>query len=114
MKLTKKLLAILALLPVFALFVACGEDPTNNDGPNDKPGSEDESGYEDIKVVDGKVRFYISERENSTRTASGMSARNWATSKVVVNGKSYSVEFTDEQAAIISAYAKEARENYTE
>lgn len=97
MKLTKKLLAILALLPVFALFVACGEDPTNSEGTNDKPDSGNESGYEDIKVVDGKVRFYISERENSTRTASGMSARNWATSKVVVNGKSYSVEFTDEQ-----------------
>ena len=88
---------MLALMPLFALFVACGEDPTNEEKPDEKPDTGGEDGYEDIRVVDGKVRFYISEKENSTRTASGLSARNWATSKVVVNGKSYNVEFTDEQ-----------------
>ena len=103
MKLTKKLIAMLALLPLFALFVACGEDPTNPDDPNngngdqpgDKPGTEEK--YEDIKVVDGKVRFYLKEKENSTRTATNMTARDWAKSKVEMNGKTYAVDFTDEQ-----------------
>ena len=99
MKLTKKLFAMLALLPIFALCVACGEDPTGQDGPNnngDDPNDEQEQ-YEDIKVVDGKVRFYLKEKENSTRTATNMTARDWAKSKVEMNGKSYSVQLSDEK-----------------
>ena len=98
MKLTKKLVAMLALLPIFALCVACGEDPTGQDGPNnngDKPNDEQEQ-YEDIKVVEGKVRFYLKEKDNSTRTATNMTARDWAKSKVEMNGKSYSVQFSDD------------------
>ena len=98
MKLTKKLVAMLVLLPIFALCVACGEDPTGQDGPNnngDKPNDEQEQ-YEDIKVVEGKVRFYLKEKENSTRTATNMTARDWAKSKVEINGKSYSVQFSDD------------------
>ena len=100
MKFAKKVLAMLALLPIFALCVACGEDPTGQDGPNsgndDNPNGEQEK-YEDIKVVDGKVRFYLKEKANSTRTATNMTARDWAKSKVEMNGKSYDVEFTDEE-----------------
>ena len=99
MRLSGRAVAMLVVLPIFALCVACGEDPLSGDNPNNNPGEGGTDGYEDIKVVDGKVRFYLSEQENSTRTASGMSARNWATSKVVVNGKSYSVEMTDEETA---------------
>ena len=98
MKLTKKLFAMLALLPIFALCVSCGEDPTGQDGPNnngDEPNDEQEQ-YEDIKVVEGKVRFYLKEKENSTRTATNMTARDWAKSKVEMNGKSYSVQFSDD------------------
>ena len=88
----------LFIIFIITLLVACGQDPVDNGNDNtDTDSPENSDGYEDIKVVDGKVRFYISEKENSTRTASGLSARNWATSTVVVNGKSYPVEFTDEQ-----------------
>ncbi len=97
-KITNYCRASLFIIFIITLLVACGQDPVDNGGDGtgtDTP--ENSDGYEDIKVVDGKVRFYISEKENSTRTASGLSARNWATSTVVVNGKSYPVEFTDEQ-----------------
>ena len=99
MKFAKKVLAMLALLPIFALCVACGEDPTGQDGPNNNgdESNDEQEQYEDIKVVNGKVRFYLKEKENSTRTATNMTARDWAKSKVEMNGKSYDVEFTDEE-----------------
>ena len=99
MNLTKRIIAMLALLPVFALFVACGEDPTGPNGPNNSNGDDPngEEQYEDIKVVDGKVRFYLKEKENSTRTATNMTARDWAKSTVEMNGKSYNVELSDEE-----------------
>ena len=101
MKLTKKLFAMLALLPIFALMVACGDDPVSGEDPKDDPTEQPgdkpaEEEYEDIKVVDGKVRFYLREKENSTRTATGMTARDWAKSKVVMNGSTYKVDLTDE------------------
>ena len=102
MKLTKKLIAMLALAPIFALCVACGEDPIpGNDDPNngngDTPGGEEQEKYEDIKVVDGKVRFYLKEKSDATRTATNMTARDWAKSKVEMNGKSYNVELSDDE-----------------
>ena len=97
-KITNYCRASLFVIFIITLLVACGQDPVDNGNDNtDTDSPENSDGYEDIKVVDGKVRFYISEKENSTRTASGLSARNGATSTVVVNGKSYPVEFTDEQ-----------------
>ena len=102
MKFTKKIIALLAVLPLFALCVACGEDPTNNgDKPADEPGETPGGGneqeqYEDITVVDGKVRFYLKEKADATRTATGMTARDWAKSSVLVGGKSYAVEMTDD------------------
>ena len=90
---------MLAIMPIFALCVACGEDPTGQDTPNggngDNP-SGDEEKWEDIKVVDGKVRFYLKEKEDATRTATNMTARDWAKSSVLIGGKSYAVEMTDE------------------
>ncbi len=102
--LIRKIAAMLVIMPAFALCVACGEDPTGNDGSTEdddpteepgKPSSGEDEKYEDIKVVDGKVRFYLKEKENSTRTATGLSARDWAKSSVVVNGKTYEVSMTD-------------------
>ncbi len=97
-----RVLTTFAILPLLAFSVACGEDPT----PGNEPGNEDDPNnggndkveeYEDIKVVDGKVRFYLKEKEGATRTATNMKARDWATSSVQMNGKSYKVEFTDEK-----------------
>ena len=103
-KLMRKLCAIAIVLPVFALCVACGEDPTSNnestgdDDPTEEPGKpsggEDDK-YEDIKVVDGKVRFYLKEQENSTRTITNLTARDWAKSSVIVNGKNYEISMSE-------------------
>ena len=102
----KKLFTLLALIPMFALAIACGEDPaTNNNGDNsdegDKPNNEGDNieKYEDIKVVNGKVRFYLSEKEDATRTITGLSARDWAKSSVIMNGKTYAVALTDEKTS---------------
>ena len=102
----KNLFTLLALIPMFALAIACGEDPTsNNNGDNsdegDKPNTEGDNieKYEDIKVVNGKVRFYLSEKEDATRTITGLSARDWAKSSVIMNGKTYAVALTDEKTS---------------
>ena len=36
MKLTKRFVAILAFVPIFAIMVACGEDPTTSQNPNEE------------------------------------------------------------------------------
>ena len=87
------------MIPAFAMFVACGPDaPVEpNGGEDDTTGGNDEQEkYEDIKVVDGKVRFYLSEKADATRTATNMTARDWAKSRVVMGGKTYPVQLTDE------------------
>ena len=87
------------VLCIFCL--ACGKEPIPDgggepDGDNEGSGDATEQ-YEDIAVVNGKVRFYLSERGNSTRTSTNMTARDWTKSSVYVNGKSYPVQQTDDQ-----------------
>ena len=98
-RIAKNLFAAAVLIPVLAMFVACKPEPEWVDGPDVDEGGEGEEQeqYEDIKVVDGKVRFYLSEKEGSTRTATSMTARDWAKSSVVMSGKTYSVQLTDEE-----------------
>ena len=97
----KRVFALAALIPATALFVACGPDaPVEPNDPDsgDTPGGDDKpEQYEDIKVVDGKVRFYLSEKEGSTRTATNMTGRDWAKSRVYMNSKTYPVQLTDEE-----------------
>ena len=95
---------MLAVVPMLALAVACGEDGTSDENkPGNEPGNDPGTGggstekYEDIKVVNGKVRFYLSEKENSTRTITGLTARDWAKSSVIMNGKTYAVALTDDE-----------------
>ena len=91
------LLAKLFIISVAVMFAACENsqvDGPNNGGENKPSG---DGAYEDIEVVNGMVRFYLEEKANATRTASGIKERNWSTSRAMVNGKSYSVQFTDEQ-----------------
>jgi len=75
------------------------DDP---DGP-DNPGGGDE--YEDIQVVNGKVRFYLREAENSVRKAMGTGERAWSKSLVSVNGKSYAVESDENGRYYVEASA---------
>ena len=85
-----------------ALCLACGKTPIPEGGGDPIDDKEDNGNsteqYEDIAVVDGKVRFYLSERANSTRTATSMTARDWAKSSVYMNGKTYPVQLTDEDS----------------
>ncbi|MBO5235256.1 MAG: metal-dependent hydrolase [Alistipes sp.] len=53
-------------------------------------------GKEGIDIVDNKVRFYLSEKSGSTRTATSLAARNWQTSTVTVNGTAYDILFTEQ------------------
>ena len=96
----KKIFTAVAILPLFAaLCVACGEGPAQEDngGGDDTPTEDPAEKYEDIQVVGGKVRFYLSEKKDATRTATNMTARDWAKSKVEMNGKTYTVDLTDEE-----------------
>ena len=80
----------LFLLVAIVLFLAACAPVSSgeNEGAGDNTDAQPE-GYEDIKVVAGKVRFYLSEKADATRTAASMTPRDWAKSKVEVNGKSY-------------------------
>ena len=98
-RIAKNLFAAAVLIPVLAMFVACKPEPEWVDDPDVDEGGEGEEQeqYEDIKVVDGKVRFYLSEKEGSTRTATNMTGRDWAKSRVYMNSKTYPVQLTDEE-----------------
>ncbi|MBO5875783.1 MAG: metal-dependent hydrolase [Alistipes sp.] len=78
------------------LLVACGKDPITG-GDSNNTTDDTPADTEDIAIVNGKVRFFLSECTESARVISNLDKRNWATSKVVVNGKSYDVAFTEEQ-----------------
>ena len=81
-----------ALLLAGCLCMACSSGDKHVDDPDgpDNPGGGDE--YEDIQVVNGKVRFYLREAENSVRTALGTGDRSWRKSLFWFNVKSYAVE----------------------
>ena len=94
----KKIVAMLAVVPALAMFVSCEKDLNEEENKPDKEIIEEYGPYEDIKVVGGKVRFYLVEKKNSTRTATNMTARDWTKSKVVMNDKTYDIELTDEES----------------
>lgn len=82
------------LLLFASLAVACSSDKTTDDVT--KPGGEtggntggDE--YQDIEVVDGKVRFYLYEDDAAARKAFDAGSYDWATATVAVNGKAYEI-----------------------
>ena len=97
----RNLLRLLILVPTFALCVACGEDP--NTGDNDLPDTEQtpDEGENDqndgLEVVGGKVRFFLAEHSEGVRTKVNIGTRSWSTSKVVVNGVTYSVAMDEQQ-----------------
>ena len=85
------------LATTLLLGISCEETGSDPNSGADTPQTPSDEQWEDITVVDGKVRFYLEERDGSTRTASGLAARNWLSSKVIVAGKSYAVALSDEQ-----------------
>ena len=94
-----------ALLLAGCLCMACSSGDKHVDDPDgpDNPGGGDE--YEDIQVVNGKVRFYLREAENSVRKAMGTGERAWSKSLVSVNGKSYAVESDENGRYYVEASA---------
>ena len=93
----KRFFAILALLPMLIFSVACEPLPDDSDDQPDEEIVEEYGPYEDISVVNGKVRFYLMEKKNSTRTATNMTARDWTKSQVVMNGETYDIAMSDEE-----------------
>lgn len=79
--------------------LGCGNGEKEIDDPN-RPDRPDGDEYEDIEVVDGKVRFYLSESENGIRRPMGVGERVWNESKVTVNGKPMRLRPTRTTAAI--------------
>ncbi len=78
------------------LCCACSKGGDDLPDPNDKPDPDPDDKYEDIKVVDGKVRFYLSEAEDAARRIMGIPAHKWDAGDIVsVNGKSYAIETDD-------------------
>ena len=61
----------------------------------------------DIEENDGKVLFYLAERSGGVRSLSGIAKRDWSTSKVVVNGKTYDVALDGNQQPYILVDASE-------
>ena len=75
---------------ILACILGCsdkGDAATETDTPGD--GGQD--GYQDIEVIDGKVRFYLSEADGAARKAAGTGERSWAGTEVSVNGKTYDI-----------------------
>ena len=96
--LMKRFFAALAIVPMLTLSVACEPLPDDSGEKPDEEIVEEYGPYEDISVVNGKVRFYLMEKKNATRTAANMTARDWSKSSVVMNGETYKVELTDEES----------------
>ena len=78
-----------------------GEKGVDDPGGPENPGG----GYEDIQVVDGKVRFYLTESEKAARRSMGVGDRVWKKSAVQVNGKSYPVVTDDSGRCYIEVAA---------
>ncbi len=56
---------------------------------------------EGLEFIDGKVRFYLSEAANGIRATLGIAPRNWSSSSVIVNGKSYTISFDEDNTPYI-------------
>lgn len=87
-----------AMLLIACFCLSCSSDDTKDEGNTGDGGGTEEPGgdeYEDIKVVDGKVRFYLYEDDNAARKAMGVKAYNWTTANVAVNGKAYEISVDD-------------------
>ena len=75
---------ILLLAGIFG----CGSDVMPDAGQS---GGQSGDAYQDIEVVDGKVRFYLYEAEDAARHQMDVPQRDWASADVRVNGVSYPV-----------------------
>ena len=57
-------------------------------------------------IGDEKVRVYLSEKANATRTATTIPARDWSESSVEIDGEIYSVRLTPENEPYVNVPAK--------
>ena len=61
---------------------------------------------EGIDIIDNKVRFYLSERSGSTRTATTFAPRDWANSSIMVNGTTYPISSPEQNPYVEVAVAE--------
>ena len=60
-----------------------------------------------LDIVGDKVRFYLSEKVDATRTATALPKRNWTTSSVTVNGVSYEIKSPEQNPYVEVAVAED-------
>lgn len=66
----------------------------------------------DIEEVDGKVRFYLTERSGGLREVAGLAPRDWSGSRVLLNGTEYTVALDESNMPYIeAAYAEDSTYN---
>lgn len=96
-------LKILSLIFAALLSVSsCGDDKKSSTS-----GTGGGTDFEDISVVDGKVKFYIVEDEGTPRKAMGVKSR---LSKVLVNGQEYTPQKEDDGRLSITVNASNSGE----
>jgi Endonuclease/Exonuclease/phosphatase family. len=83
----KQFVGCVAVAMTAAALCSCSKKPQP---VKPEPGTD---GGEDIEVIDGKVRFYVSIDEDSPRAKMGITSR---LSKVAVNGKNYTLSKSDD------------------
>ena len=96
---TQKLSTSSCIFYAVSLLTACligcsSEKITGTTPENQEPSGGEE--YEDIQVIDGKVRFFLYEAEDAARKAIGTEATVWQNADIKVNGVSYDAA-TDER-----------------
>ena len=89
---------LLIVASMLTFGVACGEepapvDPEGSGTEQDKPGEDNQPSGDD-EILDGKLRFYLSERSTDIREFAGVEERDWDLSEVVVDGKNYLVSLS--------------------
>ncbi len=98
-----------AFLILGLLFAACEGEPSDN-GKNNKEDINDKTEEsirpgDPITVVDGKVRFYLAESDNSVRQAAGISTFDWSAFRVSISGVDYPILLTENGEPYIEADA---------
>ena len=84
------------ILTVSAAFVMCLLSSTCEKPDNGENGKEPEETYSDIKVVDGKVRFYLANAKDGTRKAMGLLNDSFSPWKLKINGSDCELQKTDD------------------
>ena len=85
-----KTMFLISEVVLLACMLGCSS-PVDAVSDAGQSGGQSGDAYQDIEVVDGKVRFYLYEAEDAARHRMDVPQRVWASADVKVNGVSYPV-----------------------